>query len=132
MTEHQQPVTETQQPVESILRRLLLGKLPLEHETAMFVLVNVLDFLMTYWMLMNAPDGARFVESNPIAAFFWHHWGPVRGMLFFKLAIVIFVCVISQIIAIRRLETARWLLRVGTLLVAGIVIYSATLYLRHA
>ena len=114
------------------LGHLLFGKLPLEHETAMFVLVNMLDFLMTYWMLMNAGEGLKFVESNPFAAFFLHRWGPIKGMLFFKLSIVVFVCVISQIIAQRRLETARMLLRVGTLAVACIVVYSAVLYLRHA
>lgn len=113
------------------LKHLLFGKLPLEHETAMFVLVNVLDFLMTYWMLMNSGEGLKFVESNPVAAFFLHRWGPIKGMLFFKLSIVVFVCLIAQVIAQRRMETARMLLRVGTLAVACIVMYSAMLYLRH-
>ena len=70
-------------------------------------------------------------DDDPVAAFFLHRWGPIKGMLFFKLSIVVFVCLIAQVIAQRRMETARMLLRVGTLAVACIVMYSAMLYLRH-
>ena len=42
--------------------KLMTGHLPLEHETAAFILVNVLDFFMTYLLLSSG----RFVESNPV------------------------------------------------------------------
>lgn len=116
---------------ESVWRRLLLGKLPLEHETAMFILVNVLDFFMTYWMLMHRPQGRGvFIEANPIARYFLDHWGPIKGMLGLKLCVVGVVCVIAQLIALKKLETARLLLRVGTAAVAVVVVYSLTVYLR--
>lgn len=113
-------------------QQLLWGKLPLEHETAMFVLVNVLDFLLTYWLMVyGTAGGHRIVEGNPFAQYFLYRWGPVKGMLFFKLGIVVFVCVIAQIVAMKRLETGRWLLRIGTVVVAIVLLYSVTLYFRH-
>jgi hypothetical protein len=108
-------------------RRLLTGQLPLETETTQFILVNVLDFFMTYWLLQTG----RFRESNPIAEYFLASWGPVKGMLLFKLALVTFVCLIAQIIAIWNLDRARWLLRFGTAVVAIVVIYSFTLLIRN-
>ncbi|TWT58457.1 hypothetical protein KOR42_18320 [Thalassoglobus neptunius] len=105
---------------------LLIGHLPLEAETAMFILVNVLDFLMTYLLLSTG----KFRESNPIAEFFLHRWGPVQGMLYFKLSLVVVVCVIAQIIALKKPATARWLLNFGTVIVVGVVVYSLTIFLR--
>lgn len=131
-------MTGTQPPnspplANGLWRRLLTGKLPLEHETALFILVNVLDFFMTFWMLSHRNEdgsGGYFIESNPVAAYFLYRWGPFRGMLFFKLAIILVVCLVTQIIATRKLETARWILRFGTALVALVVVYSLTVYLR--
>jgi hypothetical protein len=117
----------------SPLRKLLTGQLPLEHETTLFILVNVLDFFMTYWMLMHrTEDGVRplFAESNPVAAYFLYRWGPFRGMLIFKLVIVTVVCLVTQVIATRRLQTARWLLNLGTAAVSLVVVYSLTVYLK--
>lgn len=111
----------------SLLKNLLLGRLPLEAETSMFILVNVLDFFMTYLLLVSG-----FRESNPFADYFLRHWGPIRGMLYFKLAVVTFVCLLSQIIALKDIEKARWVLNIGTVIVSAVVIYSLTLYLRHA
>ena len=51
-------------------------RLPLEHETALFILVNVLDFATTYYMLMHRDSGdVSFFESNPVARYFLNHWG---------------------------------------------------------
>ena len=116
-----------------VWRRLLTGQLPLETETTVFILVNVLDFFVTYWLLMNRHemDVQYFVESNPIARYFLDRWGVVKGLLGFKLAIVLFVCLIAQVVATRKPETARKLLIVGTVLVFGVVIYGVSLYVRH-
>ncbi|QDU40948.1 hypothetical protein Mal4_53110 [Maioricimonas rarisocia] len=119
-------------PIGKLLHTLFRRQLPLEHETAMFVLVNVLDFLATWWMLTHGRSGNRvFVESNPIASYFLYGWGPFKGMLMFKLALVLFVCGIAQVIAVWKPQTASRLLNFGTLAVGAVVIYSATLYVRN-
>lgn len=110
---------------DSGVKRLLLGQLPLEAETSMFILVNVIDFFMTYWLLMTG----SFRESNPVADYFLRHWGPVKGMLYFKLALVTFVCVITQLIALKDVEKARWVLRLGIVVVTFVVLYSLRLFL---
>ncbi len=91
----------------------------------MFILVNVIDFFMTYWLLMTG----SFRESNPIADYFLRHWGPVKGMLYFKLALVTFVCLITQLIALKDVEKARWVLRLGIVVVTLVVLYSLRLLL---
>ncbi|MEW4529382.1 MAG: DUF5658 family protein [Maioricimonas sp. JB045] len=119
-------------PIGRLWHLLFRQQLPLEHETAMFVLVNVLDFFATWRLLTHGQPGDRvFVESNPIARYFLYGWGPVKGMLMFKLALVLIVCGIAQIIAIWKPETASRLLNFGTLAVGAVVVYSVTLFVRH-
>lgn len=115
------------EPQQTTLKGLLLGKLPLEGETSAFILVNVLDFLMTYLLLISG----MFRESNPVADYFLRHWGPVKGMLYFKLSLVTFVCVLAQVIALKDLAKARLVLHIGIVVVSAVVVYSLTLYLRH-
>ena len=111
---------------------LFWGRLPLEHETALFVLVNVLDFLLTFWLMFYGTlGGQRIVESNPLAEYFLYRWGPVKGMLMFKLGMVVFVILITQIIAMRKLRTARRVLQFSTLIVSLVLVYSVQLFLRH-
>lgn len=100
----------------------LTRKLPLQDETTLFILVNVLDIFMTYSLL-------RFgaIEANPIANYFLHRFG-FNGMIFFKLAITAGVCVIAQIIATQSIAKAQTLLRLGTLLVGAVVVYSIYLF----
>ncbi|MEZ6065071.1 MAG: DUF5658 family protein [Planctomycetaceae bacterium] len=104
----------------------LLGHLPLESETSAFILVNVLDYIMTYLLLMQG-----FYEANPIARYFIESWGPVKGMLGFKLTIVTIVCVIAQVVALKRLDYGRFILLVGTVATGGVVVYSFMLWIRH-
>ena len=107
-------------------------KLPLEHETVMFILVNVLDFATTYYMLMHRDQGGgSFYESNPVAQYFLNRWG-VKGLLQFKMAVVAFVCVIAQIVATKKEASARFLLVMGTIVVSIVVVYSLKLFLHHA
>ena len=106
---------------------LFLGQLPLESETSMFILVNVLDFFMTYWLIA----AGNFREANPVAKYFLDHWGPVKGMLYFKLSLVTIVCIITQIIALKDVGKAAWVLKFGTIVVSCVVVYSLTLYLRQ-
>ena len=111
-------------------QRLLGKQLPLEWETTLFILASALDVFMT-WILLYyyADDG--FFESNPIAGFFLDSWGP-RGMVYFKFAMVAFVAVLCQIIAIKREDIARRILYFATGLVSCVVIYSFTLLLRYS
>lgn len=113
---------ETRQSTDhSSLRTLLTGHLPLQSETSAFILVNVLDIYMTYWLLTR---GA--IEANPIADFFYRRFA-FNGMIAFKLAIVAAVCVIAQIVATQSLGKARGLLWAGTAIIGAVVLYSAWL-----
>jgi len=80
---------------------------------------------MTYILLRTG----YFRESNPIADFFIRHWGS-KGMIYFKLSMTAFVCVLAQIIALKKQKSAEFVLKAGTLIVAVVVIYSLTLLIR--
>ncbi len=120
-------IEESPEPREMSLKGFIFGQLPLEAETTMFVLVNMIDFFMTYWLLASG----MFRESNPIASYFLNHWGPVKGMLYFKLGLVVIVCVITQLIALKDVKKARWVLNFGTVAVVCVVLYSLRLFLNH-
>lgn len=110
---------------KSVWTRLFGRQFPLESETAWFILVNVLDMVVT-WLLIRT---GTFRESNPIAVYFLHRWG-IRGMNVFKLSTVILVVVIAQVIAPIRPATARGLLIAGTVIVGAVVCYSVVLAIR--
>ena len=108
-------------------RSIFRGELPLETETTVFILANAFDVFMTY-LLLNL---GNFRESNALANFFLERFG-MNGMIFFKFAIVAFVCVIAQIVATQKIKLARWLLNFGTLLVGLVVIYSLSMYVMYS
>jgi hypothetical protein len=116
----------------SVWRNSFFGrKLPLETETALFILVSALDVFMTCILLSHqTADGQHFYESNPIANYFFMQWG-MKGMVFFKFAMVSFVMVIVQLIAMERLKTAQRLCSFATALSCVVVIYSLSLFLTH-
>ena len=70
------------------------------------------------------------MEANPIANYFYERW-EFAGAIAFKLAIVAFVTVVAQIVAIKKIQTARALLIVGSIIVGCVVIYSINLYFQH-
>ena len=109
----------------TIWQILFRRKLPLEQETTWFIFVNILDFVLT--LLITQRKG--FTEGNPIARFFLLSWG-FKGLLYFKCAIVAFMTVLAQIIAAKKIETARWLLNLGTLIVTCVLFYSLSLLLK--
>ncbi len=108
-------------------RSIFRGHLPLETETAWFILANAGDVFMTYILLSIS---RQFVEGNPIARYFLYSWGP-KGLIYFKFCVVAFVVVVAQVIARRKIVVARRLLNFGTLFVGGVVAYSCWLYARH-
>lgn len=94
----------------------------LEFEKTLFVLVNLMDVVMTF-LLLNT---GAFYESNPLADHILDGWGMV-GMAVFKLALVGFVLLIANVVAIWRVETSRYLLYFGTFMVGAVVTYSVYL-----
>ncbi len=98
----------------------------LEFEKTVFVLVNLMDIVMTS-LLLNT---GQFVESNPIANFVLAEWG-FPGVTAFKLIVVAMVMLIANIIATRRIRTSRLLLQFGTLIVGCVVAYSGVLMMIH-
>ncbi len=107
------------------VKKIFDDNLPLQSETNFFVLANVLDVFMTYLLLTR---GA--IEANPFANYVLERWG-FHAMVWFKLIMVALVCIIAQLIATRRLGTARALLIFGTIIVGGVVIYSMRLFWDH-
>ncbi len=103
----------------------LLGQLPMQNETTLFIFVNVLDIYLTYLLLNFGGD-----ETNPIANFFFRRWN-IRGLIAFKMAIVALVCVAAQLIALKNPRRAKQLLWVGTIIVSAVVVYSLALVVKH-
>ncbi|MGY8748199.1 MAG: DUF5658 family protein [Pirellulales bacterium] len=108
-------------------RNLFTGQLPLQNQTTVFILINCLDIFMTHRLLFKV-EGA--VETNPIADFFIDKFD-FYGAIGFKLLVVAVVCVIAQIVAIKKVKTAKFLLNAGSCIVGVVVIYSLLLYLQH-
>ncbi|MEK6263065.1 MAG: DUF5658 family protein [Planctomycetota bacterium] len=108
--------------------RSLFNAAALQQETLRYVLVSALDLFMTYILLRQ--EGIVFIESNPVAGRFYADYG-LKGMIYFKFGMVALVCVIAQIVVRRRPLVAKWLLNGATLAVAGVVVYSFVLLLKH-
>ncbi|MBT4863707.1 MAG: hypothetical protein HON53_01120 [Planctomycetaceae bacterium] len=97
----------------------------LSGEVLLFLCFSIADVVLTFKLLHHGGH----VESNPVAKFFIDSWGP-KGMVYFKFVMVAFVFLIVQIIAHKRVETARKLLSFAILAVGAVVAYSAVLYMR--
>lgn len=97
-------------------------ELPLLRHSLSFIAVNTLDIVMTLALLAQG-----FAEGNPIANLVIERWG-LEGMIAFKFSSVLVVCLISQIIATTRPDTARQVLKLCTAVVLMVVVYSMVLY----
>ncbi len=104
------------------LQKILKNDLPLQTESSYFILANVMDIFLTFLLLYN---GA--IEANPIANAVLQKFG-FHSLIWYKLWTVAAVCVIAQLVATRRPNTARFLLITGTVLVSAVVIHSIRLY----
>ena len=112
------------------LSALLRNRLPLEGETAVFILASTLDAMLTRYLLLSGSSDTWFVESNPIPRYFLESWG-LEGLDYFKFALVAFVTLICQIIARSKLDVARRVLNFASLLVMAVVLYSIVLMMQH-
>ena len=119
------------QRARSKLKRFFVDHWEHEHETTLFLFVSLLDFFCTYTLLTTAPaGGVRHIESNPVAAWFLNHYGVVKGLLGFKLAMVIVVCGLAQVVSFTKPTAGKGILLFGTLLTAAVVAYSIALLAR--
>ncbi len=108
-------------------------RLKLESEMSWFVLVSVLDIVMTFLALRFSAEGQTqlpIVESNPVAHWFLSRWG-IRGMALFKLAMTALVVVIAQVVGRTRPLVASGLLIGGTMVVGSVVVYTIRLLFLH-
>lgn len=120
-----QPTKTTKKEPPAKRKSIFKGQLPLENETTMFIFASFLDVVMTN-IVLNTRD--TVIESNPIANFVLGTWG-FAGMVYYKFGLVCVVCVVTQLIAIKREDLARMILRLGTIGIALVVLYSFALYL---
>lgn len=124
-------MTDRDENVQSEGGNLFRRSLPLETETARFILVSVLDIVMTYLVIRYSHEGRTFAligEGNPLPAMFISRWG-IPGMVVFKMIIVAFVTVLAQVIARYSILKARFMLNFGTVIVSCVVCYSLWLLL---
>ena len=114
-------------------KRARKGKLLFETELSWFILVGALDVFMTYMILRSSAEGRTanvLIEGNPIARAILHRWG-ISGMVYFKFGMIALVSVIAEAVGQKRVELGRNLLRLGTLVVGAVVIYSLMLLKRN-
>lgn len=104
-----------------------------ETELSWFILAGALDVFMTYLILRYSAEGRTqnvMIEGNPVARWILHQWG-MQGMVIFKFVMIAVVSVIAEVVGMKRPETGRYLLKLGTLVVGGVVIYSFLLLQRN-
>jgi hypothetical protein len=99
-------------------------ELPLESETALFILLSTLDLFLTTFLM----EYYGAAEANPLANFIFANWH-YQGLVVFKFTGVAGICVLSQLIAHHNLKTARCVLVIGCLLMVGLLMYSLRLAL---
>ena len=95
----------------------------LANETTYFILVNALDFFVTY-LLLYLP-GSTGYEANPIARMLFH-WN-IKYLIAFKFGIVTLAVVCCEAVARRNPRFGRLVLISLTLIVAAVVIYGLRL-----
>jgi hypothetical protein len=107
--------------------------LPLQRESCLYLIVSVLDVMMTCLLLgdlMGVTGETIFYESNPVARYFFEHW-QLSGIIFFKFGMVAFIEIIAHIVALKNVAAGRRLLEFGTVIVSVVVIYSLVLLVSH-
>jgi len=107
------------------LRLFFRRPLPLESEMCWFLLLGVLDLVLTTILLVPG----EVHESNPVARFCLHAGG-LRGLIIFKFGMLAGVTVITQIIGLRRVQAARIVLLLGIVISFCVATYSVVLLLR--
>ena len=110
------------------MRSREIWRLRLESETSWFVLLNLCDTVATFLLLRR---NTHYFESNPIARWFFEGWG-FRGMVYFKVAMVLFVITIADVVARKNEPLAKMLLVFGCVAVGSVFVYSFWLGTVHS
>lgn len=122
-------------PAERIvtLSRRRKSSLLYESELSWFILVGALDVFMTYLILRYSGEGRTrnvMIEGNPVARWVLSGWG-IKGMVIFKFIMIAVVSVIAEVVGRQRPALGSGLLKLGTLVVGGVVVYSFLLLQRN-
>ncbi|QDV37109.1 DUF5658 family protein [Tautonia plasticadhaerens] len=99
----------------------------LESEISWLLLVSILDILLTTALLHRGP---QFVESNPIAAWFYMRFN-IAGLVAYKFGLIAAVVVIAELVERIKPGRGKFVLRVGILAASGVVVYSVFLHLQQ-
>lgn len=111
-------------------KHLVTGHLQHETETAWYLLLSIGDFVLSYLLFTGGTlAGHSAVEANPVAAWFLNHYGLVKGLFGYKLVVIVFVCLIVQLISLKQPRMGRLLLWLGIALTLYVDIYSLKLLL---
>lgn len=100
-------------------------------ESLWFIAASVADILLTSVLLMATVDEHapfRVREGNPVAGYILDHWGLER-LVYFKLGMTAVVIAIAEVVATKRQDLGRRILRFGTIVVGAVVAYSLVLLL---
>ena len=100
-------------------------KIVLEEETAVFILVNFADIVLTAYTFSYGGW-----EVNALAAWIIRRFGIV-GLAFYKFALVTFVVLVCQFIYSSHPKTARWLLIAGSICYGLLAAYETVQLIRH-
>lgn len=99
--------------------------LSLESETSWFLLLGVLDLVLTT-LLLNT---GRVHEANPVARFFLFIGG-VHGLIGYKCGLLTVAAVCAQVITLRRPRAAKAVLLAGIGVQSVVVAHSVRLLLQ--
>lgn len=99
----------------------------LESEVSWLLLLSVMDIFCTWTLLQRGP---HFVESNPVAAWFFHRFN-VRGLVAYKFLLIAAVVVIAELVERVKPGRGRFVLRIGIIGAAAVVLYSGYLGFIH-
>jgi hypothetical protein len=89
------------------------------------IILSAADLLMTFVLLRKSP---LFIESNPIAHWFFAKWN-MTGMVFFKFSMIAGVILLSEIIERNRPGWGRFVLLIGCIGAAYAVFTGGRLYM---
>lgn len=95
-------------------------KLPLEEESAVFILVNFADVVLTGLAIRYGAG-----EANPLANWIWGTFG-LYGMAIYKFGLVTFVLLVCQVVYPTHPKTARGVLVAGSA-AYGILVVAVTI-----
>ncbi|MBN2450925.1 MAG: hypothetical protein JXR77_11080, partial [Lentisphaeria bacterium] len=104
----------------------VLRRLPLEHETSVFLLLNVVDLLLTLGMVCSG----HFAEANPLARRVITAWG-LRGLIVYKMGAVAGICLLAQVLERNSGGLGRRILNLGSVAMGLVIGYSLWLLMQR-